>query len=1064
MSWQSILLKPFHPNIVKWLDARPIGHGKLPWFRLTSNAIIDGNSDLRKRYRLQGAYGTVGQLNLPNAGISSIVVNQKGILGSLREASISFKVFDLEEYAILEKLFMVPGISVILEWGWEGTPRPPINFDALGSMEAIQREMIKYSLGVKTDQQLVSSVAFGDPINSSAGKYDGMIGVITNFTSDSTDRGFECSIKIASPNGILSEQPPKMQKYDVQVDRVLKSAVGDGGSSEVGTSETIQFTDVEAVLYAMEYPGSVKGNDVTVPVVSTLDNADQSYATYEFVFSQGFSNIQARIPLDLAGQQYSLIGRDESGVDEKLKTDVSYTVYKSPRDYIGPTIGTDVILEKGLRNVNMGYTFPIRYQKLVTNFTETDQFTYQTYISWRFIEDVLATKLICENYGETPRITVASLDILEQTPGAQYWGIAESRKIRNLPELRSADPTICILPGQIYAEGLETDFKKVLPTSQHYFFDEVIRRKIFPFQGQSGINDPAEFRIPNDPYRGYLRNILVNSKVVAEAYRSANSLSQFLQNILDKISFACGNFWEFHVIANPSRPQLLEIIDEKTVEDKQDPTYKFRVNTVDTKVKSFSTSTKLPQGAAALAFVGARSTDVPDKENSIQLRDSAAFLGYSRGVKDLFSANQSKDIQKQVPPAPIPVNATADDELSGLSPEERIELLQDRAEQDLFNNLPPRERWLNAYANLLMRNFATPEMRSHGIDALSSFITKDHEREAYIDDPGSPSFLLPIEYSMVIDGVSGIFMGNSFIVNTFSEGGPLPDRYKDKVKFQVTNVTHKIGDSWTTDITGMMRLLDVRQTVNSPKQSRQEFAGLNLVFTETGYEGSVSGLNSPASQLTSQANIEALHPAIRDKVRRILDKLKAGGWQPVIASAYRSLQEQKQKASEGASEITFGKHNNVIGTRENPERAALALDIVDRRYSWGNGQGDNPEENAALFFIALAKAAKAEGFNWGGDWRAKKTGTGSEWSRYLKSFYIDGQSSTSFSPGMSYQAGSYRVTGWPDSYPAMGWDPAHIEIYKGARGTAGNLAALYQEVPTWSDAKRTSIQIYGVEL
>mgnify|MGYP004465333041 FL=1 len=44
-------------------------------------------------------------------------------------------------------------------------------------------------------------------------------------------------------------------------------------------------------------------------------------------------------------------------------------------------------------------------------------------------------------------------------------------------------------------------------------------------------------------------------------------------------------------------------------------------------------------------------------------------------------------------------------------------------------------------------------------------------------------------------------------MQTISDGGVLPDRYKDKVVFQITKVAQSISDSgWTTSLTCLMRM------------------------------------------------------------------------------------------------------------------------------------------------------------------------------------------------------------------------------------------------------------------
>ena len=52
--------------------------------------------------------------------------------------------------------------------------------------------------------------------------------------------------------------------------------------------------------------------------------------------------------------------------------------------------------------------------------------------------------------------------------------------------------------------------------------------------------------------------------------------------------------------------------------------------------------------------------------------------------------------------------------------------------------------------------------------------------------------------------------------------------------------------------------------------------------------------------------------------------------------------------------------------KKNGTPNAYAVDIIDKRWAWG----DEAEENG--FWQALGKAGKAEGLFWGGDWRRFK--------------------------------------------------------------------------------------------
>jgi len=68
--------------------------------------------------------------------------------------------------------------------------------------------------------------------------------------------------------------------------------------------------------------------------------------------------------------------------------------------------------------------------------------------------------------------------------------------------------------------------------------------------------------------------------------------------------------------------------------------------------------------------------------------------------------------------------------------------------------------------------------------------------------------LIPLDLKIDLDGIGGIYVGNAITVSPVSHGGILPNRYHDKVVFQVTDVTHTIQRfDWQTSVNGMMRMI-----------------------------------------------------------------------------------------------------------------------------------------------------------------------------------------------------------------------------------------------------------------
>lgn len=118
-----------------------------------------------------------------------------------------------------------------------------------------------------------------------------------------------------------------------------------------------------------------------------------------------------------------------------------------------------------------------------------------------------------------------------------------------------------------------------------------------------------------------------------------------------------------------------------------------------------------------------------------------------------------------------------------------------------------------------------------------------------------------------------------------------------------------------------------------------------------------------SSRWSEEKKLSSLDKRMRRKVVRVLGALKAERFKPKIFFAWRSVAVQLEIVAKGHSRVRFGFHN---AQKKNGTPNAYAVDIIDKRWGWG----DKAEENG--FWTALGKAGKAEGLYWGGDWRSFK--------------------------------------------------------------------------------------------
>lgn len=200
------------------------------WIRMSSSVNVDGKNDLAKKYILQGgtlnvdpqstnlkgaskkqgigtfnnAYSNVSQTGAkyrlgirPMPGITGIEVKSLSAYGSLRETVVSFQCWDIQQLEDLEVLYMRPGYTVLVEWGWtpyldnNGDYQPNFTdyYDIINSPSQDRTKLFKdlYS----------KSVQYG-------GNYDAMFGYVKNYQwSARMDGGYDCQTTVISTGEII---------------------------------------------------------------------------------------------------------------------------------------------------------------------------------------------------------------------------------------------------------------------------------------------------------------------------------------------------------------------------------------------------------------------------------------------------------------------------------------------------------------------------------------------------------------------------------------------------------------------------------------------------------------------------------------------------------------------------------------------------------------------------------------------------------------------------------------------------------------------------------------------
>jgi hypothetical protein len=843
----------------------------------------------------------------PPPGVESISVTTKGSMGSIKTADIKLKIFHPDDLQHIEYAYLMPGITLFLEWGWSGqTPIPQDEYEDLKgkTTKMLEEAIIRKKLGLAKGKTIVqanqTNQSEEDIKALNPGQYDGMLGVVTKFNwSLDADGGYTITVSMISPNSLVmgiqleSSQlgATKTTGYKKEDGKYVKTTAKVGNKIQIKTTKS-SISDGEFLIRLISKKLDEMGKlPLQYPVESDRDakidraiklNEDNIKVQEEYIEGQGIyskaslgytvqDNEEAQVRIAEAKQNIKEmednIKRYEDSKDKNDQTTEgettgaknstsSYAIEGDDRNVIyfasSPIIETlpeNNYFEKignifgktdrkcrflvapidGVYSRNDSTHSAFSWQKGDAAVTEgavlaargwirkdgDDSHTTNDYVSWRWIEDVLLN--ICaprEGKGMgKPVISLNSTFIGTDGSDEKYY----SNQCINHPCIMSMDPHVCMLTDKQSDAHIERvkailgdQYPKEVPTIEakegRFFTADIGEKAITQFGNYSS---------------GNIRDILVNTKHVISVLNSERSFEGFVTTLLGDINDACGNPWDFILQANDSDSHVLQVVDKNYVmgsktekrelnpylegvkslsskdEEALEPSsyskhYRFKGIGSGNILKTVSMASKLPKAVASMAFISNKnlSSNTADKNaNSFniygdQIIDS--FYSGNLGKKAKDESEIKKDFIEKKENL-IADWATTFINLFVKTPERKDSLSPRQAQKQIVNNLVFGSK-LHLDGNMQKNVVASPR-------------------------------LLPLELSLTLDGISGIYQGNSLTMDVVIDGGVLPDRYQDKVLFQITKVSNSISDSgWTTNLTCMMRMI--------PQKERSIMGGL----------------------------------------------------------------------------------------------------------------------------------------------------------------------------------------------------------------------------------------------
>jgi len=779
-------------------------NNKNSWIRLTSCVNVNQDHPLAKKYNLSGDElakkyilqgGTVkktenGIINrsgfendglynlLPNKpqgfkpvpGIISIDLSSSGKLGTLQYATIKFICYDLEQLELMDALYMKLGFSLVLEWGHtiyldnDSSLKTPVPLNVFSFsnkedlMKAIQKKRVSHS-----------------------GNYDAMMGTISNFVWEAQgDGSYLCDIKLVGAGDILeSLKINQAVTRDLNFTGEVSTFTGSEEdreklSSQIADKDLSILNQALFSIYQQTVNYSSNKNDGIILVGTQTEsyrnllNRIFTSCPYNFIKFNSNGELEGDITA-IKGNHYSLISE------------------------LNKNNGSE---ETNIPNNNSALFHSVGVPYQINDVEAGDNSEPQVYITLgHLLALITATGMI---YNTTngkdgkPHIYIDFNDSLNYC--ATYKGQV------------SIDPRVCIIPRNQSNEDDPFGLGLVEDRLFNSINNVVIKRE-YDYKSYSGgigglgrADAPTISNITEVKPKGFINNylnvasdekdvrarmmyILVNINFITDILRqqrgedgSSNvNLSDFMNAILEGIGKALCGFNEFRLLIDDSNKCMRIIDDNKTslgIELNDDNQYtEIPIFGDKSIVYNYSFKSKIGPNMASMVTIAAQANP------SMLGEDSFAISNLSRGLLDRIATEKStSSINTTLPDQPI----------STKQQKENLKTLKQHIENILgavgsyVINVPSIDPSLNTYKEL-----------------LAQYRTQR-------DSTNKASIIIPLDFSLSMDGLSGIIPQSAFVIPT----NLLPSSYKTKDnKPKIAFIIHTINQSfddnkWITKITG----------------------------------------------------------------------------------------------------------------------------------------------------------------------------------------------------------------------------------------------------------------------
>jgi len=699
-------------------------------------------------------------IHVPAPEIEKITVTiQKELY---RKAIIDWVCFSKKQLEYMTPYFMVPGISCVLEWGWNHY-NPDCLLDV--SDEAYLKKLMNNPYPLYTNHILKSN-----------GNYDVMMGIITNFTWSVEGNKFKCQTEILSKDRIYAGL-----SVDATVEEISISS--DGGDESSKSPPKLPFGNLsEFILKSVNLLKSTTSKSSNLlTVISLLDT-----------------------PSGVSSANYPQLSDEEN----KIFNFILYLkrTRKNWKEYIyGIFHGRDVL------DVNIN---SYQHRNVNDDFDGNGE-TDNLWLNMGLVIDILnyhTSKLSNKQTGEIFKIDIddvkitghanmissdGSVLLIPNKQAPKYFvglGLVNSTGISNV-DVDIMEYTPIISSFTTNSSPADARLHRICLQPKNSIYRDDLDELINANRKQNNVVGNFEFPSVSDKLQsGYLKNLYINTSFLEKIMLDTDvkTYTDVIEKLLSGISAACGNFWDLRLVAGAGNPDLtsqscMKIVDFKYISPTSTAPYTFKYMSNESILTGIDFKPTLSNAQAIRAIYSPTSLN---KNSNRKLNNgNSELLDYKFRDRLFLSEIIKESDTSQNQKTSLDILSILKD-LQVVKPSK--EMFQMTSTTNNYKTLITTGRMRGNYTtssgNIIVRRLVLPNVE------ILNMLLDDGD---YDNNTNYTGIMPGIQASFTLQGIGGLRTFMMFLVDG------LPEPYSStNIVFRITDVTETIeAGKWATQIT-----------------------------------------------------------------------------------------------------------------------------------------------------------------------------------------------------------------------------------------------------------------------